>query len=63
MPKYEVVFTRTITESTTVFVSAPDLEQAKDAALTSLWYHENDGWELDDVPADEAYVSSVKEVV
>jgi hypothetical protein len=62
MPKYEVVFTRTITESTTVFVSAPDLKQAEDAALTSLWYHENDGWELDDVPADEAYVSSVKEV-
>ena len=36
MPKYEVVFTRTITESTTVFVSAPDLKQAEDAALTSL---------------------------
>ena len=62
MPKYEVVFTRTITESTTVVVSAPDRKQAEDAALTSLWYHENDGWEVDDVPAGEAYVSSVKEV-
>jgi hypothetical protein len=39
MPKYEVVFTRTITESTTIIGYADDLEQAKDAALTSLWYH------------------------
>jgi hypothetical protein len=37
MPKYEVVFTRTITESTTIIGYAPDLEQAEDAALTSLW--------------------------
>ena len=63
MPKYEVVFTRTITESTTVVVLAPDRKQAEDAALTSLWYYENDGWEVvDDVPAGEAYVSSVEEV-
>ena len=63
MPKYEVIFTRTITESTTIVVSAPDRKQAEDAALTSLWYHENDGWELDDLsPAGEAYVSSVEEV-
>jgi hypothetical protein len=53
MPKYEVVFTRTITESTTIIGYADDLEQAKDAALTSLWYHENDGWEVDDVPTGE----------
>jgi hypothetical protein len=33
MPKYEVVFTRTITESTTIIGYADDLEQAKDAAL------------------------------
>ena len=62
MPKYEVVFTRTITESTTVVVSAPDSKQAEDSALTSLWYHENDGWEVDDVPADEPCITSVEEV-
>lgn len=64
MAKYEVVFTRTITESTTVLVSAPDRKQAVVEAQTSLWYHDCDAWELDDLsPAGEAYVSSVEEVV
>ena len=62
MPKYEVVFTRTITESTTIIGYADDLEQAKDAALELLWSLESAYWEVDDVPAGEAYVTSVEEV-
>jgi hypothetical protein len=50
MPKYEVVFTRTITESTTIIGYADDLEQAKDAALEILWSLESADWEVDDVP-------------
>jgi hypothetical protein len=63
MPKYEVVFTRTITESTTIIGYADDLEQAKDAALELLWSLESADWELDDLsPAGEAYITSVEEV-
>ena len=62
MPKYEVVFTRTITESTTIIGYADDLEQAKDAALELLWSLESADWEVDDVPAGEAYITSVEEV-
>jgi hypothetical protein len=50
MPKYEVVFTRTITESTTIIGYADDLEQAKDAALELLWSLESADWEVDDAP-------------
>jgi hypothetical protein len=62
MPKYEVVFTRTITESTTIIGYADDLEQAKDAALELLWSLESADWELDDLSRLARPILSVKEV-
>lgn len=64
MPKYEVVFTRTITESATIIVSAPDRDEAEDAALSRFHRLDNADWEVDDNSSrdGDVYVSSFEEV-
>lgn len=65
MPKYEVIITRDITESTSVIVFAPDRSEAEGAALESLWNLESADWFVDDNSCrdGDVYVSSVEEMV
>ena len=64
MPKYEVIITRDITESTTIVVSMDSREQAEDAALANLSRQDIIIWEVDDGSEDAngPYVTDVWEM-
>lgn len=61
MPRYAVVVTRDLTESTTIEVDAPNEEAAEEAALTKLYNSDGADWEIDDGSWNEGgiYVTDV----
>ena len=64
MPKYTVIITRDITESTVVEVDAPTMDDAEDAALIKLRKQADTKWEIDDGSWDSGsspYVTDVTE--
>lgn len=48
MPKYTVIITRDVTESTVVEVDAENQEAAGEAAMAALDNAESSEWEIDD---------------
>ena len=63
MPRYSVIITRDITESTTVVVSAAGVRDAEEKALKALSLQEDTQWEVDDGSWNSAdpYVTDVSE--
>lgn len=63
MPRYEVIITRDITESTTIVVSADNQEQAEDVALANLSRQDITIWEVDDGSegSNDPYVTNIEE--
>jgi hypothetical protein len=63
MPKYSVIITRDITESTVIEVEANNPEHAEEVALDTLLEQENTEWEIDDGSWNnsETYVTDVSE--
>ena len=63
MPKFNVIITRDITESTYVNVEAANPEAAEDAALDRLHEQVETKWEIDDGSWDSnsPYVTDVSE--
>lgn len=64
MPKYTVIVTRNITESTEVQVDAANVDSAEDAALDKLRNQTDTKWEIDDGSWDSGgspYVTDVTE--
>ena len=63
MPKYKVIVTRDITESTYVTVEAVSREAAEDVALRKLDEQADTKWELDDGSwnINSPYVTDVSE--
>lgn len=61
MPKYTVIVTRDITESTCVTVEADNHDAAEDAALVALSGATDTNWEVDDGSWDinDPYVTDV----
>lgn len=64
MPKFIVIITRDITESTMIEVEAETEEQAETAAFEKLWRTEDAEWTLDDGSWNngDAYVTSIDPV-
>jgi hypothetical protein len=62
MPKYRVILTRDITESTVVEVDAENQAAAYDAAYDVLYSMEAPVWEVDDGSGDTPYVTDVEVV-
>jgi hypothetical protein len=64
MPKYRVILTRDITESTVVEVDAENPAAAYDASYDALYDAENVVWEIDDGSwgQNSPYVTDVDEV-
>ena len=63
MPRYNVIITRDVTESTVVEVEAEMPEQAEVTALTKLLNSADTEWELDEGSWNkaDAYVTGVDE--
>jgi len=63
MPRYSVIITRDVTESTRVEVEAETPEQAETAAIEELFESTDTEWELDEGSWNkgEAYVTGVDE--
>ena len=64
MPRYSVIITRDVTESTIVQVEAETSEQAETAAFDKLHDSTDTEWELDEGSWNkgDAYISGVDEV-
>ena len=64
MPKYTVIITRDITESTALEVEADNPDAAEDAAHEALSQSSDAQWEIDDGSWDigDHYVTDVSEV-
>lgn len=64
MPRYSVIITRDVTESTIVQVEAETPEQAETAAIEKLFESTDTEWELDEGSWNkgEAYVTGVDEI-
>jgi surface antigen len=63
MPKYSVLVTRDITESTDVLVEAKSVEEAETIALAKARDDVSLEWTIDDgsVHPEDAYVTNVEE--
>lgn len=61
MPRFTVIITRDVTESTMIEVDADTREQAEEAAFEKLLASENTEWRLDDGSWNngDAYVTAV----
>ncbi|WP_096703334.1 hypothetical protein [Magnetospirillum sp. 15-1] len=64
MPRYSVIITRDVTESTIVQVETETPEQAETAAIEKLFESTDTEWELDEGSWNkaDAYVSGVDEI-
>jgi len=64
MPRYSVIVTRDVTESTVVEVEAETPEQVEVAALAKLFESADTEWELDEGSWNkgDAYVTGVDEL-
>lgn len=64
MPRYSVIVTRDVTESTVIEVEAVSPEQVEAAALTKLFESADTEWELDEGSWNkgDAYVTGVDEL-
>jgi hypothetical protein len=64
MPRYSVIITRDVTESTIVQVETETPEQAETAAIEKLFESADTEWELDEGSWNkaDAYVSGVDEI-
>ncbi len=64
MPRYRVIITRDVTESTIVQVETETPEQAETAAIEKLFESTDTEWELDEGSWNkaDAYVSGVDEI-
>ena len=63
MPKYRVILTRDITESTVIEIEAKNQEAACDGAYDVLYNMSDSVWEIDDgCETDPPYVTGVEEV-
>jgi hypothetical protein len=64
MPRYEVIITRDITESTVLEVEADNQSEAYNAAYDALYGRTDIVWEVDDCSWDNSdpYVTNVSEV-
>ena len=64
MPKYAVIITRDITESTVIEVEAANSDAAEELALTTLERQDATEWQIDDGSWNnsETYVTDVSEV-
>lgn len=64
MPKFIVIITRDVTESTVVEVEAETKEQAETAAFEKLWQTEDAEWIIDDGSWNDgdAYVTGIDPV-
>ncbi|MBF0327263.1 MAG: hypothetical protein HQL42_19685 [Alphaproteobacteria bacterium] len=64
MPRYSVIITRDVTESTIVQVETKTPEQAETAAIEKLFESTDTEWELDEGSWNkaDAYVSGVDEI-
>lgn len=64
MPKYTVILTRGVTESTTVEVEAATPDEAETAAHVALNQAENSEWEIDDGSWNnsDVYVTDVSKI-
>jgi hypothetical protein len=63
MPKYTVIITRDITESTVIEVEADNHDAAEELAYNTLLQQESGTWEVDDGSWDNSdpYVTDVSE--
>lgn len=63
MPKFTVIITRDITESTVLSVEAENAEAAEDAAFEKLRNTDNPTWEIDDgnCGINPPYITDVSE--
>jgi hypothetical protein len=64
MPRYSVIITRDVTESTIVHVEADTPEQAESAAFEKLHESADTEWEIDEGSWNkaDAYVTGVDEI-
>jgi hypothetical protein len=61
MPRFTVIITRDVTESTVVEVEAETKEQAEAAAFEKLWRSDDTAWTLDEGSwnTGDAYITGI----